>query len=205
MGNSRTIFGNFARVYKPFNPRDIDIHYDKYVQNNCVLSVEEVLNCLCLLPEKNDGGQDEILSIFLKRCRAELASPLCDLFNLSLYSGRFPTKWKLNFIIPKFKSGNKNNIKNYRPICKSSYLPKLLDTLLVNKISPCFKHIFIDEQHGFIPKRSVTTNLLTYSNTILESMKNGKQIDTIYTDFKKAFDSVAQFVQFSCLFVNSKH
>ncbi|KAK9883682.1 hypothetical protein WA026_001853 [Henosepilachna vigintioctopunctata] len=43
---------------------------------------------------------------------------------------------------------------------------------------------------GFILERSVTTNLLIFVDIIKEAMKAGKQIDTIYSDFKKVFDIV---------------
>lgn len=186
---------NFSKIYKPSNPKNVTIEYIHDVDvSDCIFSVEEVMTGLQALSEKNDEPPDCIPSVFLRHCSGELAFPLCKLFNLSMRSGIFPTKWKHNYIIPIFKSGNKNEIKNYRPICKSSYIPKLFDTLIANKISPLFKQVFINEQHGFIPKRSVTTNLLTYSDIIIESMKSGKQVDSIYTDFKKAYDTVAQWL-----------
>ena len=53
---------------------------------------------------------------------------------------------------------------------------------LVNKLSPA--------QHGFITGRSTNTNLFNYVNDLYNSVLNRGQIDTIFIDLQKAFDSV---------------
>ena len=50
--------------------------------------------------------------------------------------------------------------------------------------------IFADEQHGFVPNRECMTNLLLAMEEWTEAMESGYDIDIIYTDFAKAFDSV---------------
>ena len=46
------------------------------------------------------------------------------------------------------------------------------------------------EQHGFVRRRSTVTNLAEFTNDIAYHIDNKQQVDTIYTDFAKAFDSV---------------
>jgi hypothetical protein len=46
------------------------------------------------------------------------------------------------------------------------------------------------EEHGFIKGRSTVSNLLKYSSFVLRSIEDGCQVDSIYTDFFKAFDKV---------------
>lgn len=48
----------------------------------------------------------------------------------------------------------------------------------------------MSEQHGFFGGRSTVTNLFIYTNFILNAMEEGSEVDAVYTDFKKAFDSV---------------
>lgn len=48
----------------------------------------------------------------------------------------------------------------------------------------------INNQHGFIKGRSTVTNLLVYQSDLLEFLVVGCQVDTLYTDFYKAFDRV---------------
>jgi len=45
------------------------------------------------------------------------------------------------------------------------------------------------EQHGFLTKRSTTTNLLESLNDWSLSIENGKRQTVAYIDFAKAFDS----------------
>jgi len=49
-------------------------------------------------------------------------------------------------------------------------------------ISPC--------QHGFIKRRSTTTNLLELTSFVLDGFNKKLQTHVIYTDFSKAFDCV---------------
>lgn len=46
-------------------------------------------------------------------------------------------------------------------------------------------------QHGFVVGKSTLTNLIEYSNYLAESTARGGQVDTIYSDFAKAFDQVS--------------
>jgi len=57
-----------------------------------------------------------------------------------------------------------------------------LQHLCSSLISPC--------QHGFVKRRSTTTNLLEFTSFVLDGFNKKLQTDVIYTDFSKAFDSV---------------
>ena len=48
----------------------------------------------------------------------------------------------------------------------------------------------IKEQHGFVKGRSTLTNLLIYNNYISKILAKYNQVDSVYLDFAKAFDSV---------------
>ena len=45
-------------------------------------------------------------------------------------------------------------------------------------------------QHGFLRRRSVTTNLLQYMEVLTRMMDEGNPVDIIYCDYQKAFDKV---------------
>ena len=45
-------------------------------------------------------------------------------------------------------------------------------------------------QHGFLPKRSTTTNLVTYTDFLTNELDKGHPVDVLYLDFAKAFDKV---------------
>ncbi|XP_055522551.1 uncharacterized protein LOC129716736 [Wyeomyia smithii] len=50
------------------------------------------------------------------------------------------------------------------------------------------KHYISTTQHGFMPGRSVCTNLLEFTSSCISQMEQKAQVDAIYTDIKTAFD-----------------
>ena len=48
-----------------------------------------------------------------------------------------------------------------------------------------------DHQFGFRPRKSTEGNLLTHIDYLSNALENRHQVDTIYTDFSKAFDRVS--------------
>ena len=44
-----------------------------------------------------------------------------------------------------------------------------------------------NNQHGFMPKRSATTNLMQFVSSCYKSIDDGVQVDAIYTDIKGGF------------------
>ena len=48
-----------------------------------------------------------------------------------------------------------------------------------------------DKQHGFLPQKSCTTQLISALDTISQSLNNRNDVDVTYFDFAKAFDSVS--------------
>ena len=98
--------------------------------------------------------------------------------------------WNISSISPIFKSGNKHDVKNYRGIAKINVLPKLFESIVKDKIYSIVKGAISPYQHGFMSGRSTSTNVVYFSHCAVNGIENGFQVDTIYTDFSKAFDKV---------------
>ena len=47
------------------------------------------------------------------------------------------------------------------------------------------------KQHGFLPEKSCTTQMLNFTTDLAINLNSLKQTDIIYFDFAKAFDSVS--------------
>lgn len=82
------------------------------------------------------------------------------------------------------KSGDKLSVKNYRPICIQSALLKLLEKLLLSKISFVLKNVISSRRHGFINGRSTVTNLFNYTNAILEAMDKEYEMHAVQTSVR---------------------
>ena len=57
-------------------------------------------------------------------------------------------------------------------------------------MSRSLNKIISDKQHGFREKKSTISKLVIYVNGIFQSFYQKNQVDTVYTDFSRAFDSV---------------
>ena len=119
-----------------------------------------------------------------------LGSLLLKLYRISIKSCSFPDTWKLAHITPIPKKGNRANATNYRGIsilCASS---KIFESIVHSHILFIARDCIIPQQHGFFPKRSTLTNLISLTSVITSSLDSGSQVDIIYTDFKAAFDRI---------------
>ncbi|XP_055622822.1 uncharacterized protein LOC129766324 [Toxorhynchites rutilus septentrionalis] len=122
---------------------------------------------------------DETLSIFEK----------FDSFP-SLSQGVFPDVWKHSFMFPVFKKGDKCNVANYRGITSLSAASKLFELIVNDAVFFKVKRYISPVQHGFMPGRSVSTNLLEFSSFCINRLEERAQVDAIYTDIKAAFDRI---------------
>ena len=103
-----------------------------------------------------------------------------------------PFQWKTALVNPVHKKGSKNNALNYRPISLTSSICRLLETIIKNKIlNHLYQHNLIStRQHGFLPGRSIATQLLVSLNPVVKKFEEKKDVHILYTDFSKAFDKV---------------
>ncbi|XP_055523192.1 uncharacterized protein LOC129717344 [Wyeomyia smithii] len=124
-------------------------------------------------------GPDGIPSCVLKRCASVLIHPLCLLFSLSLRQRVFPSSWKSSIMFPVYKKGDRRDVKNYRGITSLCACSKVMEIIVNDALFDSCKHYITSDQHGFYPKRSITTKLAEFSSTCLRNMSNGAQIDAV--------------------------
>lgn len=183
----------FKDVYEPVIPDDLIPHFNSDINldlSQIHIDIKDIIGGIKSLEPKTSSGPDKIPPIFLKNCAHSLSVPLNILFNKSLSTGSFPQIWKLSYLTPVFKSGDQSFVENYRPICILSSIPKLFEKLILNKISFILNSCITTCQHGFVSGRSTLTNLTLYENFISNALSHNQQVDSIYTDFSKAFDKV---------------
>jgi len=158
--------------------------------NSLVFTEDEVYSVLSQLDPNKATGIDTISPKILKYCAFTLTRPLCHLFNRSLASGIIPQEWKIHLVVPVYKTADRSSVKNYRPISLLSNTSKVLESLIYSKIIGHVLDNITTCQFGFLPGRSTTQQLLSYLNNIYKATSQGHQTDSIYLDFRKAFDSV---------------
>ena len=80
--------------------------------------------------ESKTPGIDDLSGIFLKDGASLLATPITQLCNLSISSGRFPDACKIPKLKPLFEKGPKTDPKNYRPISLLPLMSKVLERIV---------------------------------------------------------------------------
>jgi hypothetical protein len=156
------------------------------------LQVDErtILRALKKLDPNKGAGPDNLPPLFIKRCAPKLALPLKMIINKSLDTGIFPTKLKEARIVPVLKKGNKDNIKNYRPISILSTISKVFESVVCPVLTHHVKPMINPRQHGFQCGKSVSSNLVSFITNLTDNIDKKIQVDAIYTDFSSAFDKV---------------
>ena len=151
---------------------------------------DEVFRILSSLDVSKAVSIDGISPLFLKHCAIALTPPLTRLFNLSLSTHSLPLEWRTHLIKPIFKSGDKCNVANYRPISLLSVISKVLERIIHNNVINFVCQHISPLQFGFLPSRSPVKQLLTLTSFIDKAFENNDSVDCIYLDYRKAFDSV---------------
>ena len=145
------------------------------------------------LNQKRSKTPDEIPSVLLKKLRTSLNDFLYLFFNLSLQTGKVPWQWKCSYITPIHKKGTKSLPENYRPVSLTSSICRLLEKLICDELRQHLlsNNLLSNEQHGFLPGRSTTTQLLTAMNDWNTHFGANDTVNVVYTDLRKAFDKVS--------------
>lgn len=137
-------------------------------------------------------GWDNIPTKFIQYIQKEITPIIVHLANLCFETGTFPSLLKISIITPIYKSGNIEDINNYRPISVLSVIAKILEKLLNTRlISYLTKYnILSNAQFGF--RNGVCTENAVTSLTahVITNLDQGTKCLSCFIDLKKAFDTV---------------
>lgn len=167
-----------------YTPRDV------FSLHNVPVDVPIVLTSLSKLKLSYSPGPDGIPSSVLKKCASLFAPLLTRIFTRSIKEGSLPSIWKSAWLVPLFKKGDRSVCSNYRGISLLSPLSKILESIIHSHVLPDVVSHLSPRQHGFIPKRTTSSNLMCLVSSTLSNLVSGRQTDVVYTDFSAAFDSV---------------
>lgn len=120
-----------------------------------------------------------------------ISKPLNYIYNSSFQSGTFPNHMKTAKVIPLYKSGDKHQFTNFRPVSLLPQFSKILEKLFITRLDNFLgKNNIINEcQHGFRAKRATSLALLDFMEEI-SSVDNKMHTIGIFIDLQKAFDTI---------------
>ena len=184
--------GSFSGSFLPTRTAHCegDVHSLRLPISGFLVDCNRVRGAMLRLRDGMTTGDDGVPSFIVRDCAFVLDEPLAKIFNMSLRTCVFPERWRISRICPVFKKGDKDDIANYRPIAIISNFAKVFESVIYSTLLHSVRPYISPAQHGFLPKRSTVTNLAIISQEIAEVIDGGGQLDVIYTDFSRAFDTI---------------
>lgn len=147
------------------------------------------LKCLKL---KKATGLDGLPARLLKDSVVGIADCVTHLVNLSIKSGTVLSEWKQAKVVPLFKSGNKDDLDNYRPISILQILSKILEKAVFHQ-----RHSYLSEnyllspyQSSFRANHSTQLAVTFLTDKIRGHTDKGLMTGAVFIDLKNAFDTV---------------
>ena len=136
-------------------------------------------------------GSDMIPPVLLKRCAAELSSPLCYIFNYSFKHASVPILWKLADICPLPKT-SPVKIDQLRPISLLPCVSKIFEKIVLNTYHSCLIECFDESQFAYKPNSSTVLALLSMHDNMVKVFDDPhvRGFRVIAFDLSHAFDSV---------------
>ena len=155
-------------------------------------TVMEVINVVNQFDSKSSTGIDDIPMTIIKSSITNIAYPLAQIVNHSLNTGCFPNILKTAKICPIFKSGNKTDAQNYRPISLLPNFSKIFEKIMFNRITSYLdkNSILSSAQYGFRKNLSTYMPLLELFDKITCATDRNEFAIGIFLDLSKAFDTV---------------
>ena len=124
-------------------------------------------------------GHDNINIHTLKICVSTIYRQLEIIFKDVLIPGLFPSEWKKGNIVPIHKKGDKQVLKNYRPVSLLPVCGKVFERLIFNEIFSFLleNNLVSPNQSGFKPGNSCINQLLPLHmksfNHLMKNLKLG--------------------------------
>jgi len=156
------------------------------------ITTEKVKKKISGLRNNSAPGPDGISPKILKNTKDQIAPVLAMIYRKSLARSEVPEEWRQANICPIYKKGSKAKAGYYRPVSLTSVCCKMMESLLRDDIMENLhkNNLISDSQHGFVNRRSCTTNLLEFLEGMTKAVDSGEKADVLYLDFTKAFNKV---------------
>lgn len=151
------------------------------------ISKDEIGQSLKKMKNNKSPGPDGILTEFYKLYWEDLGQDLLEVFENSFYTGRLPKSQYLAMIRLLFKKGERENLKNWRPISLLNSDGKILSKLLSERLKKVLPNIISRDQKGCIKGRLIGENIRLITD-IIENCEDDEVI--LLIDQEKAFDRV---------------
>jgi hypothetical protein len=184
MGSVFTSGEGIGMYWRSNNPNEL-FHFEEIFKNF-------MLGQLNKLKSKKAAGLDAIPMQLLKDSVEIIANPLTKIINFSLVNGCVPSEWKEARVIPLFKSGESDNMDNYRPVSILPVVSKILERAVHIQLYKFMvdNNLLSPYQSGFRKRHSTETACISLTDSIRRGMDQGMLTGSVFIDLRKALDTV---------------
>ena len=162
--------------------------------DHIIIENDEIIISIRNLDPNKATGSDGISGQMLLLCDDSIILPLNIIFKNILLTSTYPDQWKLADVTPIFKKGDKQLIKNYRPISLLLICSKIFEKIIFKNLYSYLNtnNLLTTNQSDFRPGDSTTNQLLYLVNEIHQAFENPKSLEVraVFLDISKAFDKV---------------
>ena len=137
-------------------------------------------------------GIHQMPNKLLKVSKELISSSLARIFNQCIQTNIFPDDFKIRCVTPIFKSGDKEDLNNYRPISVLPTVAQIFEKLLYEQLYKYFtdNEILGKMQWGFCSLHSAALALNNCTSDWLLNIDRGNVNMVVFLDIKKAFDTI---------------
>ena len=166
---------------------------------NSMINSGEIEDAINKLAEGKSCGVDGIYAEHLKHCSTNYKNLIARCFTSFLIHGFLPESLMSVVLVPiiKDKSGKINSKDNYRPIAIASTVSKLLEILLLERLSNYL--LTTSHQFGFKAKHSTDACIYVLKEAVDFYVSQKSSVYLCFLDASKAFDRVNHHVLFDKL------
>ena len=155
---------------------------------------KEIVAVMESLPTGKQAGPDRIPNEVYKYCSEYFAPKLGIILRGATMRGRLPEEMRKGDICVLFKKGDRDEVRNYRPITLLQNSYKIFTRVLTQRMNKVVHQFVAETQKGFVPHTFIADctmmmNLIeAYLNEGDDESKKGLMI---FLDMEKAFDRVS--------------
>ena len=152
----------------------------------------DVLNTVGECKAKASEDVDNLSMHIIKHIINSVTEPFTHICNLSFENGVVPDLMKISKIVPLFKSGEKNDFTNYRPVALLPQFSKILEKLFCKRLTEFIDKykLISDSQYGFRSNRSTSLAILDLIEELTSALDDNKYTIGVFIDLRKAFDTI---------------
>ncbi|UYV84635.1 hypothetical protein LAZ67_X002927 [Cordylochernes scorpioides] len=174
-----------ARIKEEFSKSNNSSHLSSQV------NITEIETAIKLTKKYKAAGNDEIPAEFLIELGKRAKSWLARFFTIIMETGNIPKEWRHSKILAVLKPGKEPTCSaNFRPIALLCTTHKLLERIILARLTPILDPEIPVEQAGFRGNRSCCDRVASLTSFIENGFQLGMKSAVVLLDLSSAYDTV---------------